>query len=84
VFRWDPTQQCYFLHWFDSMGFPPNDFRGQFEGDVLTLVFQGSMGHHRAIFDLREPDRYAFRMDVSSDGNQWFPFMEVPAMRKEK
>ncbi len=31
------------LHWFDCMGVPPNVFKGEFEGDVLTLttLFEG-------------------------------------------
>lgn len=28
VLRWEAQQQCYEMYWFDSMGMPPNIFRG--------------------------------------------------------
>jgi hypothetical protein len=76
VFRYDGFQNCYFMHWFDSMGMPPSDFKGSFDNDVLIATAQNPQGYMRATFDFREPGRYTFRMDVSPDGNQWFPFME--------
>jgi len=76
VFSWDSSQQCYVLHWFDSMGTPPNEFKGTFEEDVLTVTNQGPQGHSRAVFDFRETDLYHFRMEVSQDGNQWYTCME--------
>jgi Protein of unknown function (DUF1579) len=76
VFTWDSNQGSYVLHWFDSMGMPPNDFRGSFEGEVLSLTNKGPMGLSRCSFDLREPNAYRFRMEVSPDGKQWQTFME--------
>jgi hypothetical protein len=76
VMRWDPARQHYAMHWFDSSGVPPSEFRGQFDGDVLTLTCAAPQGHSRAVWDFREPDAYHFRMEVSPDGNQWTPFME--------
>jgi hypothetical protein len=75
VFRWDPEAQNYVLHWFDSMGQEPVQFRGTFDGGVLTLSSQQPHGLTRASFDLRQPDQYVYRMDVSPDGQNWFPFM---------
>lgn len=40
IFIYDAAQECYVLHWLDSLGMPPNEFRGGFEGDVLTLTGQ--------------------------------------------
>ncbi len=76
VFRWDASQQCYEMYWFDSMGMAPNIFRGSFDGDVLSLSCKDPHGHSRATFDLSQKGHYKFRMDVSPDGSQWFPFME--------
>ena len=76
VLRYEATQQCYEMYWFDSMGMAPNVFRGNFDGEVLTLACKDSQGHSRAIFDLSQKGQYKFRMEISPDGSQWFPFME--------
>lgn len=76
VFRWEASQQCYEMHWFDSTGMVPSVFRGNFDGDVLTVTSKNPQGHSRAIFDFSKKGHYTFRMDVSQDGQQWFPFME--------
>ena len=76
IFSWDEKQKSYVLHWFDSMGMPPNEFRGGFEGGVFTLANQGPMGHSRVVFDLRQSGKYTFKMEMSSDGKTWQPMME--------
>ena len=75
VFRWDAQEKSYVLHWFDSLGFPPSTFRGSLETAVLTLTSKQEQGFTRAVFDLSQPGRYAYRQEVSPDGDQWFPFM---------
>ncbi|NUO81289.1 DUF1579 family protein [candidate division KSB1 bacterium] len=82
VLRYDAMQQCYEMYWFDSMGMTPNVFRGNFEGEVLSLSCKDAQSHSRATFDLGVKGQYKFRMDVSPDGNQWFPFMEGQYTRK--
>jgi len=76
VFAWDDIEKCYVMHWFDTMGMPPSVFKGDFEGDVLTVTHQGPQGFSRAVFDLSHDGRYHFKMEVSGDGNAWAPFME--------
>ena len=76
VFRWDANQNTYMLYWFDSMGFPPNEFRGDFKENILTMIHQGVQGHTRATFDFGKENRYTFRMEVSQDGKQWHTFTE--------
>jgi hypothetical protein len=76
VFSWDAGQTCYVLHWFDSMGMPPNVFRGNFAGDVLTVSTTWPQGLGRAVFDLSREGHYTFRMEASEDGKQWAPLME--------
>jgi hypothetical protein len=82
VLRYEATQQCYEMYWFDSMGMAPNVFRGSFDGEVLTLACKDPQGHSRATFDLSLKGQYKFRMEVSPDGNQWFPFLEGQYARK--
>lgn len=82
VFRWDENERSYSLHWFDSMGMPPSEFRGELADDVLTLVAAGPEGMVRAIWELRRADQYVYRMQVSPDGANWFPFMEGTYVRE--
>ncbi len=82
VFSWDATESRYVLHWFDSIGAPPNDFRGGFEGDVLTLTGKHGPGQARVVFDVREPGRYRFRMEGTQDGASWMTFMEGDYAKK--
>lgn len=83
VLSWNAIEQCYVMHWFDSMGTPANEFRGTFDSkDVLTLTSKSSQGLSRAIFDLSKEGEYSFRMDVSPDGNQWQTFMDGSYIRE--
>jgi len=76
VFGWDAIGQCYVMHWWDSLGMPPNEFRGNFDRDVLTLTSEDTQMHSRATFDLSKPGKYRFRMEVSQNGSEWYPFMD--------
>lgn len=75
IFRWDPERQQYLLHWFDSMGQEPSLFRGSFDHQILTLQSREVHGMTRATFDFRQAETYLYRMDLSSDGQNWFPGM---------
>jgi len=83
VFRFDGEDGSYTLHWFDSLGLPPSEFRGRFEGDVLTLTNAGPQGITRAVFELHGNRGYTYRMQVSPDGTNWFPFMDGDYTREE-
>jgi len=86
VYTYDPEKDSYGCYWFDCMGLPPAMFRGTFEGDVLTLKMHDEQsGHCRMVYDLREIDtgRYAFRMDLSPDGEEWKPCLEGTYRREE-
>lgn len=76
VFRYDPAEQVYALHWFDGTGHAPNVFRGGFEADVLTLTCSRPQGHERLVYDLSEPGRLITRMELSMDGRSWKVFMD--------
>lgn len=76
VFSWDEARAEYVLHWWDSMGMPPNEFRGPFDSGVFTLICVSPQMRSRAMFDVSQPGRYRFRMDISMDGRSWQNFME--------
>ncbi len=82
VIRWDPSTEQYVLMWFDSMGMPPNEFRGDFEGDVLTLTSEEPQGWIRAVWDFGEQGRYSYLMESSVDGDNWSPLMEGEYLRE--
>jgi len=83
IFRWDVEKDEYVLDWYDSMGGPPTEFRGPFEGDTLTLTGRTVYGFNRTVFDLSETDRYSFHADVSPDGEKWETFMEGSYTRSD-
>ena len=76
VLSFDPQEQCYRMHWWDSMGSPVNAFKGNFEGQVLKMTYVGPQGHNRVTWDFSQAGRYRFQMDISPDGQQWHTFME--------
>lgn len=84
VFTWNSKDNAYYLHWFDSMATVVNTYRGQFNGDVLSLESADPNIKSRAVFDFGHTDSYAFRMDVSPDGAKWMTFMEGRYARQAK
>jgi hypothetical protein len=83
IFTWDEAEQCYALYWFDSMGVPPNIFKGSFENHILTLTTKDAQGHVRTVFDFTQERRYQFRMEVSQNGEQWHTFTEGTYERRD-
>src|SRR5437879_10302085 len=51
VLTYDPQEQCYSMHWWDSMGFPAHVFKGNFDGTTLTLTRRETQGHGRAVWE---------------------------------
>jgi uncharacterized protein YodC (DUF2158 family) len=71
VITFDPNDRCYVMHWFDSMGSPPEVFRGVFDGNVLTLAHGGPTMHVRMTYEVMGPKRMKSYMDMSPDGENW-------------
>ena len=71
VFTFDPKAGIHTLHWFDSMGSPPERFTGKFDGDRLTVAHGGPGMHARMTHDYSQPDRVAQSMEMSPDGVTW-------------
>jgi uncharacterized protein YodC (DUF2158 family) len=76
VMTYDSNEARYVLHWFDSMGSPPEVFTGTFEGDVLTVGHGGPGMHARLTYDLTRKGVLRSRMDLSEDGADWAGFFE--------
>ena len=76
VLRWDRLSKEYVLHWFDSMGQTPNEFRGTLDGSTLTMTSTAATGSTRAEWKLDRPNHYSYRMEMSPDGKQWQLMME--------
>ncbi len=70
VTTYDQARGEYVLHWFDSIGSPPEVFRGNFDGDVLTVAHGGKM-HVRLTYDLSREGILGSKMEMSPDGAAW-------------
>ncbi len=77
VYTYDPQEDRYSLHWFDSMGTPPEVFVGGFEGDVLILTHGGPGMHARMTSDFSTPGIMQAKMEMSPDGKDWKLFFEA-------
>ncbi|MEJ2311519.1 MAG: DUF1579 family protein [Gemmatimonadales bacterium] len=76
VMTYDPNESCYVLHWFDSLGSTPEVFKGNFDGDVLTLGHGGPGAHARLTYDLGREGILRAGMDMSHDGVVWARLFE--------
>ena len=76
IMTYDSNKSVYVLHWFDSLGSPPEVFEGSFDGDILTLSHGGPGMHARFTYDLSREGILGSRMDMSQDGEEWATFFE--------
>ena len=77
VYGWDPSQEQYMMHWFDSIGMDPGPpAPGRWEGDTLCFQHQTKMGHSRYTTKFLSKDAYTFKLESSPDGQNWSVFME--------
>ncbi len=82
VYTYAPNEDRYHLHWFDSMGSPPEIFVGGFDGDVLTLAHGGPGMHARMTYDLSTPGIMKGMMEMSPDGAAWKVFFDAVYKRR--
>jgi hypothetical protein len=76
VLTYDIREQCYLMHWWDSMGFGMNIFKGSFSGSTLTMTRPEGQGLSRVVWEFPDSRTYRFRMEFSADGKQWNPMMD--------
>jgi hypothetical protein len=84
VFQWDAGKSEYVLYWFDSFGLPPSEFRGTLAEGVLRLEAPAPQGFARATFDFSHGNHYHYLLEVSPDGQQWFPSVEGRYDRQDR
>lgn len=77
VFTYDAENDLYTLHWFDSIGSPPEVFTGKRVGQVLTLAHGGPGMHARLTYDLTDQAELKSSMEMSQDGAHWQKFLDV-------
>jgi hypothetical protein len=82
VVTWSQPESCYVMYWWDSMGQPPNVYKGQFDNEVLTMTAAHPAGRSRAILDFGEVSSYTFSMQNSPDGVEWQPMMDGRYVRQ--
>lgn len=76
VFQWDVLARQVALYWFDSYGMPPSIYRGALNDGVLQLTLPQGTGFSRATYDFTRPGAYTYRLEVSLEGKEWYPFTD--------
>jgi hypothetical protein len=76
IFTWDPTLQLYVLYWFDSMEPVANVLQGSFDNKKLTMTNKSQQGYTRASWEIISDKSYTYKLESSSDGNQWQAMVE--------
>jgi hypothetical protein len=76
VFRYDVEKAAYVLHWFDSFGFPSTEYVGSLSEKVLRMTAATPQGHARVTWDFSHPGHYHYLLEVSPNGQEWFPSIE--------
>jgi hypothetical protein len=76
VWSYDTKDNCYLFYWWDSMGSPVNIFKGNFDGDKLTMVCSDYSGTWRLTYDYSTPGTLKSKMEISQDGQNFNPFFE--------
>ena len=83
VLTFDAEVDLYTLHWFDSMGSPPEVFTGAFAGDGMILEHGGPGMHARLTWDLSEPNLMRCSMDMREDVADWKRLFDADYRRTE-
>jgi len=72
IYTVDPQNNDVVMHWFDSMAGQREEFRGKWEGDILTLTSKNPMmGTMRMTYAFQADGSLASAMDCSQDGQDW-------------
>ena len=71
VYTIDPQTNEVVLHWFDSMAGQHEEFRGTWDGDVLTMQSKNPMGFMRLQYDFSQPCKMTNFGEMSQDGQTW-------------
>ena len=82
VYGFDASTDTYSMYWFDSMsdGFI-HPAKGQWSDDTLVFVSDNPESRGRYTYRWLDDDTYTFKMEHSSDGEQWQPMMDATFKR---
>lgn len=71
VYTIDPKSNEVVLHWFDVMGGQREEFRGTWDGDVLTMQSNNPHMSMRLTYDLGTAGQLTTKGEMSGDGKTW-------------
>jgi len=81
VIGWEPAEERYYFHWYDSLGGLGTSMRGQLVDRVLTLEGPDPVrgGRARFTFDASDgaDDGFVLTMSFSEDGETWIDAMST-------
>ena len=64
------------------MGAPPEIFKGNFEGEVLSSPMAARECMCRLTYDVSQPDSLTTSMEMSQDGKEWNRFFDARLKRR--
>jgi hypothetical protein len=71
VYTYDAKTDEYLLNWYDVMNPACEVFRGRPNGESISFVSVGQMGHHRLTHDFGTTGVMKSKMEMSKDGTSW-------------
>jgi hypothetical protein len=74
VLWWDAKASEYVMHWWDSMGGAPNEFRGTWQDNTLVLINHNERGYSRTTMRVQDGIHHS-TLEMSPDGEQWSTWM---------
>jgi hypothetical protein len=81
VFWWDAAATQVVLHWWDTWGASPREFRGAFDERGLVLVSAAARGHARATWTFADDGHGAYALETSADGARWQSYLRAELTR---
>ena len=81
---YNSLEKCYTFAWFDTQGGSADRGvnKGQWKGQKLSLTSETPWGHMRVSYSFGRNDTLTFKMEMSSDGQEWAPCMTGKYARK--
>lgn len=75
IYGYDVKRNLYTMHWFDSMGMPPQETTGTRDGDTLVFVNANADTRGRYLYRLIDADHFSFRIEVADPTGDFRPMM---------
>ncbi len=77
VYGYDPDNDRYSMHWFDSQTRTPptQTIWGDWQDGQLCFRSQGPQGHTRYLYTFEDRRHFRFQLESSDDGRAWRPLL---------